>query len=246
MSKLFVVGIGPGGQEFMTKQAEDALAQAEIICGYGVYTALVAPLYPNTPIISTPMTQEADRCRMALEHAAAGTVVAMVCSGDAGVYGMASLLYELGIDYPTAEIVVVSGVTAALSGAAVLGAPLSHDFAVISLSDLLTSWDVIARRLAAAGMGDFCVAIYNPASKKRAQHLQRACDILLEYKSPDTVCGWVQNIGRTGQQSHICTLAALKNQQMDMFCTAFVGNEATKIIGGKMVTPRGYRQKAHP
>lgn len=243
MNKLFVVGIGPGGAQYMTREARSALEQAELICGYGVYTDLVAPLCPQTPVYSTPMTREVDRCREALEKAAQGVTVALVCSGDAGVYGMASLVLELGESYPTVEIEVAAGVTAAMSGGAVLGAPLSHDFAVISLSDLLTPWATIEKRLDAAGMGDFCVALYNPSSKKRGEYLGYACDILLRHKAPETVCGWVRNIGREGQESRVLTLAELRDEKLDMFCTAFVGNGSTRNIGGRMVTPRGYERK---
>ncbi|MEG1205907.1 MAG: precorrin-3B C(17)-methyltransferase [Angelakisella sp.] len=243
MNRLFIVGIGPGGQEFMTAQARTALSEAELICGYGVYTALVSPLYPDIPVLTTPMTKEIDRCRAALTEASHGKTVAIVCSGDAGVYGMASLIYELSGEYPPVEIEVVAGVTAALSGAAVLGAPLSHDFAVVSLSDLLTPWDVIEKRLDAAAMGDFCIALYNPASKKRSDYLQKACDILLRHKDPNTVCGWVRNIGREGQASRTMTLYELRDEKLDMFCTVFVGSETTRIVDGKMVTPRGYEKK---
>ena len=201
MKKLYIVGLGPGAETMMTAAARTAVCDAEMLCGYTVYVDLVRHLVPETPVLTTPMTQEIDRCRAALEKAAQGTTVAMVCSGDAGVYGMAGLIYQLAGEYPPVEIEVVVGVTAALSGAAVLGAPLTHDFAVISLSDLLTPWELIEKRLDAAASADFCLALYNPASKKRADYLQKACDILLRHKSPDTVCGYVRNIGREGQQS---------------------------------------------
>ncbi len=243
MKKLYVVGLGPGGESYMTGQAKAALAESDLICGYSVYTDLVSPLYPEKPILTTPMTQEIERCRMALQAAAEEKTVAMVCSGDAGVYGMACLIYQLSAEFPPVEIEVVSGVTAALSGAAVLGAPLSHDFAVISLSDLLTPWALIEKRLALAAEGDFCVALYNPASKKRADYLRRACEIFLQFKSPETVCGWVRNIGREGQSVQTTTLLELKEATLDMFCTVFIGNAATRMIAGSMVTPRGYEKK---
>lgn len=243
MKKLLVVGLGPGDARFMTAQARAALAEAELFCGYGVYTDLIAPLHPATPVLTTPMTQEIDRCRMALEKAASGVTVAMVCSGDAGVYGMASLILELAQQFEPIEIQIVPGVTAALSGAAVLGAPLSHDFCVISLSDLLTPWALIEKRLDAAGACDFCIALYNPASRKRSDYLQKACDILLRHKSPETLCGWVRNIGRDGQESKILPLCELRAEKLDMFCTVFVGNAQTKKLSGGMVTPRGYENK---
>ena len=167
----------------------------------------------------------------------------MVCSGDAGVYGMAGLILQLGADFPEVEVEVVCGVTAALSGGAVLGAPLGHDFCVISLSDLLTPWEQIEKRLECAAEGDFAVCLYNPASRKRKDYLQKACDILLRRKSPETVCGWVRNIGREGQSSRILTLQALRDEELDMFSTVFVGSSATQNLAGWMVTPRGYKKK---
>lgn len=243
MKRLYVVGLGPGDPRFMTGEAVSALEDAEVLCGYPVYVELAQAICPDTPTITTPMTQEIERCEAALEKASEGTTVAMVCSGDAGVYGMAGLIYELSVGYPTVEIEVVCGVTAALSGAAVLGAPLTHDFAVISLSDLLTPWEKIEKRLSCAGEADFCIALYNPMSKKRDDYLQKACDILLESRSPKTVCGFVGNIGRTGQVAETCTLEELKDRKLDMFHTVFIGNSQTKIVAGKMVTPRGYENK---
>ena len=240
---VFVVGLGPGGARFLTAQAQSALQQAEVLCGYTVYLDLVRPLFPEKETYSTGMTKELDRCRWALETARAGRAVALVCSGDAGVYGMASPLLELAAEYPDVEVEVVPGLTAALSGAAVLGAPLAHDFCVISLSDRLTPWEMIEKRLACAAMGDFCVALYNPSSKGRPDYLAKAVRILLENgKSADTVCGLVRNIGRDGQTARVLTLAQLENTAVDMFTTVYIGNAATKQLGGKMVTPRGYRR----
>ena len=176
----------------------------------------------------------------AIDRAAEGKTVAMLCSGDAGVYGMAGPVLELA-EGKDIEIEVVPGVTAALSGAAILGAPLMHDFCVISLSDLLTPWEVIERRLRCAAAGDFSIALYNPRSKKRPDHLRRACEILLEGKSPDTVCGWVKNIGRPGQCHGLATLKELGSLELDMFATVFIGASTTKNVDGRMVTPRGYR-----
>ena len=214
---VFVVGLGPGGPQFLTAQAQSALTQAEVLCGYTVYLDLVRPYFPEKEYYSTGMTQEIDRCRWALETARHGKVVALVCSGDAGVYGMASPLLELG-------------------------APLAHDFCVISLSDRLTPWEVIEKRLACAAQGDFCVALYNPSSKGRPDYLARAVRTLLDHgKPPQTVCGLVRNIGREGQAHRILTLAELETAPVDMFTTVFIGNTATRQLGGKMVTPRGYR-----
>lgn len=244
MKKIFVVGIGPGKEQFMTQQAKDALQEAEILCGYGVYIDLIHPLYPEKSTIATAMTKEIDRCRTALQKASDGITVAVVCSGDSGVYGMACLVYELSEEFCPIEIVVVCGVTAALSGAAVLGAPLSHDFAVISLSDLLTPWELIEKRINAAASADFCISLYNPSSKKRFDYLQKACDIMLKHKSASTLCGWVRNIGRDKQECKLMTLSQLQNEKLDMFCTVFIGNCNTTSIRGKMVTPRGYENKS--
>ena len=244
MNKIYVVGIGPGKAQFMTAQARQALEEAEVLCGYTVYVELVAPLFPGKETYTTPMTKELDRCRWALQTAASGKTVALVCSGDAGVYGMAAPLLQLAPDYPDVEVEVVAGVTAALSGAAVLGAPLGHDFCVISLSDLLTPWAVIEKRLQCAAQGDFAICLYNPSSRKRADYLQKACDILLASgKTPETVCGWVRNIGREGQEKQLLTLGELRDAQLDMFTTVFIGSAGTRNIQGNMVTARGYEAK---
>ena len=240
MNKLYVVGIGPGAPEDMTLRAKNALEDAQVIAGYGVYVDLVRPMFPEKEYLTTAMRRESERCRMAIDAACGGKTVAMISSGDAGVYGMAGLIYELaqGRDL---EIEVVPGVTAALSGGAVLGAPLTHDFAVISLSDLLTPWEKIEKRLEMAAAADFCIALYNPSSIRRADHLRRACEILLRHASPETVCGAVRNIGREGERMELMTLEEMKNYSADMFTTVFVGNSQTRVIDGRMVTPRGYR-----
>ena len=243
MSKLYVVGLGPGASALMTAQAREAMEAADVLCGYTAYIKLVEDLYPEKEKFATPMMGEVERCKKALELASSGKNVAMVCSGDAGVYGMAGLILELAED-PDVEISVVAGVTAALSGGAVLGAPLTHDFCVISLSDLMTDWALIEKRLRCAAMGDFGVALYNPSSKKRHDYLQKACDIMMEAgKAPETVCGWVRNIGREGECCRILTLAELREEQVDMFTTVFIGNSKTREINGRMVTPRGYGEK---
>ena len=241
MNKLFLVGIGPGNAAGMTEAAKAALEQSEVLCGYTVYLELVKAQFPDKETYTTPMTRELERCQWAVDRAAEGKTVAMLCSGDAGVYGMAGPVLELA-EGRNVEIEVVPGVTAALSGAAILGAPLMHDFCVISLSDLLTPWETIARRLRCAAAGDFSIALYNPRSQKRPEHLRRACEILLEEKSPDTVCGWVRNIGRTGQCHGLTTLGELGSLELDMFTTVFIGASTTKNVDGYMVTPRGYRK----
>ena len=237
-----VVGLGPGNAQFLTAQAQAALQNADVLCGYTVYIDLVRPHYPEKEVYTTGMTREIDRCRWALEAAQSGKTVALVCSGDAGVYGMASPLLELAGAYPDVEVEIVPGLTAALSGAAVLGAPLAHDLCVISLSDRLTPWEVIEKRLACAAAGDFCVALYNPSSKGRADYLAKAVRILrANGKADETLCGVVRSIGREGQSSCLLTLAELEQTAVDMFTTVFIGNAATQNLCGKMVTPRGYR-----
>ena len=241
MGKIFVVGIGPGGPDGMTIAARRALEAADIVVGYTKYVELALATVPDAAHLATPMMHEVERCRLALSRAQSGEAVALVCSGDAGVYGMAGPLLQLAGEYGGAEVEMVPGVTSALSGAAVLGAPLMHDFCVISLSDLLTPWEQIERRLALAAAGDFSICLYNPSSKKRADYLRRACDILLREKSPDTVCGWVRNIGREGQSAQVLTLAQLEQTPVDMFTTVYIGNRNTRVLQGRMVTPRGYR-----
>ena len=238
---VYVVGIGPGDVYYLTQEAQNVLEHADAICGYKLYLDLIEPEFPCEEYYSTGMTQEIDRCRWALQTAQSGKTVALVCSGDAGVYGMASPLLELAPAYPGVEVEIIPGLTAALSGAAVLGAPMAHDFCVVSLSDRLTPWAVIEKRLACAAAGDFCLALYNPSSKGRADYLAKAVRILLAGgKAPNTVCGTVRNIGRPGQTARLLTLAELEKTEVDMFTTVFVGNAATKAQNGKMVTPRGY------
>ena len=197
--------------------------------------------YPGKELHSTPMTREAERCQLALELARSGKTVAMVCSGDSGIYGMAALVYELRGEAQEPEIQVVPGLTAACSAAAVLGAPLTHDFAVISLSDRLTPWETIEKRLDCAAAADLTIALYNPASHGRPDHLKRACDILLRRLPGERLCGIVRNIGREGQSSRILTLAELREAEVDMFCTVLIGSAAVKTVAGQLVTPRGYR-----
>ena len=241
--KVTVIGLGPGGGAELTGRARAALEACDLLVGYTAYIDLIKDDFPDKETLSTGMRREVDRCRAAVEAALTGKDVAVVCSGDSGVYGMAGLVYEVAQEYPPIHIEVVPGITAACGGAAVLGAPLTHDFAVVSLSDLLTPWETIATRLAAAAQTDFVLCLYNPSSHSRPDYLRRACNILLGYKSPETVCGTVRNIGREGEEAAILTLGQLRDTPVDMFTTVFVGSSRTKVIGGKMVTPRGYLQR---
>ena len=239
--KIYVVGIGPGDSKFMTPAAKAAIEKSDVIAGYTLYVDLIKDMTCGKEIRATSMKKEVERCRMALDACLEGKTVAFVCSGDAGVYGMAGLMYEVGVKYPQVELEIIPGVTAATGGAAVLGAPLIHDFCLISLSDLLTPWEKIETRLLEASKADFVICLYNPSSKKRHDYLEKACNLMMEYKAPDTVCGIVGNIGREGESMKVLTLEELKTTKVDMFTTVFVGNSQTKNVGGKMVTPRGYK-----
>ena len=236
------MGIGPGDYDNMTVRADRALQDSDVIIGYTVYVDLVKDRYPDKEFMTTPMTKEAVRCQMAIDCALSGRTTAMICSGDSGIYGMAALVYEIRGEASVPEIEVIPGLTAAASGASILGAPLTHDFAVISLSDRLTSWEKIEERLRAASAADLSIVLYNPVSKGRPDHLRRACGIMLENLPSDRLCGIARNIGREGESTRILTLGELRDAECDMFCTIFIGNAMTKVIGGKLVTPRGYRE----
>jgi len=236
---IYVVGIGPGDKPGRTFAAQAALERCDVLAGYTAYIELVKTEFPDKRVIETGMRGEVERCERAIEASREGQTVAMICSGDAAVYGMASLIIELGDTRDDIEI--VPGVTAALSASALLGAPVSGDFAVVSVSDLLTPWAVIENRLRRAGQGDFVIALYNPSSKKRGDHLRRACEIVLESREGTTPCGLVQNIGRDGERTRRMTLSELQNEQVDMFTTIIIGNSQTIEKGKYLVTPRGYR-----
>ena len=240
MAKLRVVGIGPGDYEEMTVKAVNALNACDVIVGYTVYIDLVKEHFPGKQMLTTPMRREVERCRLAFEEARKGQTVAMICSGDAGIYGMTGVMEELKAEYPGVVLETVPGISAVISGAAILGAPLMHDFAVISLSDLLTPWEKIEKRLDCAAAADFVICLYNPSSHKRKDYLKRACEIVLRHAAPETVCGIARNIGREGEGITVLTLSELKETEVDMFSTVFIGNSQTKNIGGRMVTPRGY------
>ena len=242
-SKIYIIGMGPGKEEMMTGEAIWALENSDVIIGYTVYVKLLGERFVGKEMLTTPMRQETERCRLCFEEAAKGKQVVLICSGDAGIYGLASLMYEMGKEYPETELIVIPGITAANSGAAVLGAPLNHDFCVISLSDLLTPWEKIEKRLIAAAEGDFAIAIYNPSSHKRKDYLMRACDILLRVIEEDRPCGYVENIGREGTRAVTCTLKELRETQVNMFTTVFIGNSGSELVNGKLITKRGYQME---
>ena len=237
---VYAVGIGPGEPEQMTPQAEAALLRSDLIVGYKTYVDQIRPVFPDKEYKVSGMRQELLRIREALEEARKGKTVAVISSGDASVYGMGGLLWELSEQYDDVDVECVAGITAALSGGAVLGAPLGHDFTCVSLSDLLTPWDLIRKRLELAAEGDFVIALYNPSSRTRQHRYEEACRILLEHRPGNTVCGWCRNIGRQGEEWKVCTLKELQQQPVDMLTTVFIGNSRTRVIRGRMVTPRGY------
>ena len=239
--KIYVTGIGPGDFVSMTVRGREALEASDVIVGYRAYVDIVRSYYPGKEFYENGMRGETERCEKCVEYAKQGKTVALICSGDAGVYGMASPLLEIALREGFEDVEIIPGVTAALSGAAELGAPLSDDFCVISLSDLLTPWELIEKRLLSAAEGEFCIALYNPSSKKRAGHLKKACGILMSYLPGDTACGYVRNIGREGFEKKICTLKELQDENADMFSTVFIGNSKTLIADGKLITPRGYK-----
>lgn len=238
--KIYVIGLGPGDVNQMTPRAFEALRKCDVIAGYDLYISLIREHITGKEIISTPMKGEIDRCVAARDRALENKTIAVVSSGDAGVYGMAGLVYEVCRDYPQIDIEVIAGITAACAGGALLGAPLNHDFALISLSDLLTPWEKIETRLDLSAQADFCICLYNPSSVKRWDYLKRACKIMLRSKAGSTPCGIARNIGRGNESVEIYTLEQLQEVRVDMFTTVFIGNSQTKVLNGKLMTPRGY------
>lgn len=239
--KVTVVGFGPGSRGDMTQRAVDAILGADVVTGYTTYTKILKEFFPEKEYKATGMMKEVDRCRMAVEDAMSGMKVAMVSSGDSGIYGMTGLIYQLVQDMGAdVEVEAVPGVTAASSGASILGAPLMHDVAIISLSDLMTPIEKIMKRVELAGEGDFVIVLYNPKSHGRTEYIDRVTDILLGMRSPETPVGIARNIGRTDENKTITTLGKLKEAEVDMFSTVFIGNSQTYVRDGVMITPRGY------
>ena len=247
MPKLYVVGLGPGAGADLTQRARAALGESQVIAGYTTYVDLVRDAFPEKELLVSGMRGEVQRCRAALERAVGGATVALVCSGDPGVYGMAGLVLELAQDMgliDAVDVEVIAGVTAATGGAALLGAPLMHDFCLVSLSDLLTPWDAIETRLRAAARAGFVICLYNPCSHGRPDHLAHAAQILLEELPPTCVCGIAHNVGRPGEGARALTLGELVDAPADMTSVVYVGNATTREIAGRMVTPRGYQVRS--
>lgn len=240
---IAVVGLGPGHEEELTPRALHAIEAAEFVVGYHTYMSLIKDLIADKKQVGTGMKQEIERCAKAVELASEGNSVVVVSSGDPGVYGMAGLVLELIGKLPEGKrphAEIIPGLTAANTSAAILGAPLMHDYAVISLSDLLTPWELIKKRARMAAEGDFVIALYNPRSRGRATHLDEICEILLEVKDPTTPAGIVRKAGRNGMSFTITDLAHLAAQDVDMQSTVIIGNSRTRVENGRMITPRGY------
>lgn len=239
--KIYVVGIGPGAKDDLTPRARQAMADSDLIIGYKTYVELVAELFPEKEFIASGMKKEVDRCRLALEKALAGRKVALISSGDSGIYGMAGIMLEIAGQAPRpVPVEIVPGITAASAAAALAGAPLMHDFAVISLSDLLTPWEAIRKRIECAAQGDFVVCFYNPKSTQRTEQIVAAREILLQFKEADTPVSIVRNVGRPGENVVLTTLDKMLEHPIDMFTVIIVGNSQSYLAGGKMITPRGY------
>ncbi|EHC6484800.1 precorrin-3B C(17)-methyltransferase [Listeria monocytogenes] len=238
---IYVIGIGPGDKRLMTGEALQAIEDADVIIGYVTYIKLIKELIKDKEVVKTGMRREIDRCQEAVDIALTGKKVAVVSSGDAGIYGMAGLVLELAEkSNPDLEVKVIPGITASIGAAAVLGAPIMHDFCHISLSDLMTPWEVIEKRLTHAAMADFVVCFYNPRSKGRANHLANAFQKMMEYKSGDTVVGIVKDVGRKEERKIITTMRDIDYELVDMTTMVIVGNKETYVKNGKMITPRGY------
>ena len=238
---IYVVGIGPGNKEYMTLEALETIKKCDIIIGYKTYINLIKDLVSGKYILENGMRQEVDRCTRALDLSSKGHKVALISGGDSGVYAMAGLVYELNSKLDKREdIRVVQGITSSISAAASLGAPLMHDFCQISLSDLMTDWSLIEKRIELASRADFVICIYNPKSKGRPDHLETAFNIIREYKPATTPVGIVKNAGRSNEEKYIMTLASMDFEICDMSTMIIVGNKETFIDGDIMITPRGF------
>lgn len=238
---LSVIGIGPGSEAMMTQKAIAALQEADIVVGYKTYTHLVKKWTADKEVIKTGMCKEIERCQIAIDLAEQGKNVAMVCSGDAGIYGMAGLILELvSKQRRNVQVRVVSGITASIASAALLGAPLMHDFCHISLSDLLTPWPVIEKRIIAAAQADFVICFYNPRSRGREGHLAKAFELMTPWKAETTPVGIVKAAGRKKQEKWVTTFGQMDFSPVDMTSLVIVGNQSTYLSDGLMITPRGY------
>ena len=239
--KIYVVGIGPGKKGDMTFRAYEAMEKSDVIVGYKTYTDLVKEYYPDKEIVSSSMMKEVDRCTDVLKMAKAGKNVALISSGDAGVYGMAGIMLEIADD--EIEVEVIPGVTATNAAAAITGAPVMHDYVTISLSNLLTDWELIKKRLELAAQGDFVVSIYNPKSRGRVTQIEEAQKIMLKYKPKMTPVAIVRNARRENEEYVVTTLEEMTKHEIDMLTIVIIGNSNTYVKNGKIITPRGYSKK---
>lgn len=242
--KIYVVGIGPGNMEDISVRAYKVLKNVDVIAGYVTYVNLVKDEFKEKEFYSSGMKREVERCEEVLELAKAGKNVALISSGDSGIYGMAGIMLEVvhenGNDI---EVEIVPGITSSIAGAALVGAPLMHDQAIISLSDLLTDWEVIKKRLEAASQGDFVISLYNPKSRTRVNQINEAREIMLKYKKPSTPVALLRHIGREEENYDLTTLDDFVNYDIDMFTIVIIGNSNTYVKNGRMITPRGYQDK---
>jgi precorrin-3B C17-methyltransferase len=239
LGKLYVVGIGPGGLEHMTVKAQKVIEESQIIVGYTKYIEFIKPLLGDKEIYSTGMMGEVERCEAAL-RLSKDKIVSIISTGDSGIYGMAGLILELRKDE---EVEVIPGVTASSAAGAILGAPLMHDNCNISLSDLMTPYDLIKKRVELAAQGDFVISLYNPRSKGRSGYLRECVDIIRKYRAGTTPVGIVKNALREGEEVNLVTLNSLEETIVDMFSIVIIGNSKTFTKDGKIITPRGYENK---
>lgn len=239
MGKIYVVGLGPGNKENMTFRAYDVLKNSDIIIGYKTYVDLIEGMFPDKKIIKSYMKKEVARCEETLKLALEGNIISLISSGDAGVYGMAGLMLEIAGDQ--VEVEIVPGITSANASASLGGAPIVHDSVNISLSNLLTDWELIKKRIDLASQGDFVITLYNPKSSGRSELINEARDIMLKHKRKDTPVLIARNVGREGENYDITTLSEMLDYEINMFSTVIIGNSNTKVVNNKMITPRGYK-----
>lgn len=237
--KIYVVGIGPGNMEDISVRAYKTLKNVDVIAGYITYIDLVKDEFKEKEFYVSGMKKEIDRCEKVLELAKEGKTVALISSGDAGIYGMAGIMIEVALGSGI-DVEVIPGITSSVAGASLVGAPLMHDQAIISLSDLLTDWEVITKRIDRASEGDFVISLYNPKSKGRTEQIVEAREIMLKHKAPSTPVALLRHVGREDENYTLTNLDDMLNYEIDMFTVVIVGNSKTYVKEGKMITPRGY------
>ena len=240
MGKIYVVGMGPGNKENMTFRAYKAMDDSDILIGHKTYITLVEDMFSHKELVRSAMKKEVERCEETLKLARDGKVVSLISSGDAGVYGMAGIMLEVALNSGV-EVEIIPGVTSANASGAVAGAPVMHDHATISLSDLLTDWELIRKRLELASEADFVISLYNPKSHSRTTQIVEARELMMRHKSGDTPVAIVRNTGREGQEYVLTDLKNMLSEEINMFTTVIIGNSKSYVAEGKMITPRGYK-----